>query len=83
MSRPWWTRAVVVQEEVTLELASQPGEARVQVAREGRPPALVEDLLMQLLDVRRVEEGTLERELRSLFRRRVAVAADDELCPTE
>ncbi len=41
----------VVEGEVALELAPEAGEARVQVACEGRPPALVEDRLVQRLDV--------------------------------
>jgi hypothetical protein len=38
---------VVVEGEVALKLAAQAAEARVEVASEGGPPALVEDRLVQ------------------------------------
>ena len=42
---------VVVEREVGVQLASQPGQARVDVARERRSPALVEDRLVERFDV--------------------------------
>jgi hypothetical protein len=42
---------VVVEGEVGVELAPEPGEAGVQVAGEGGAPAFVEDRLVQRFDV--------------------------------
>jgi hypothetical protein len=42
---------VVVEAHVGVELAAQAGEAREELSREGRSPALVEDRLVQRLDV--------------------------------
>jgi hypothetical protein len=42
---------VVVVAEIALELAAERAVARVEVAGEGGPPALVEDRLVQGLDV--------------------------------
>jgi hypothetical protein len=41
----------VVEGEVGVEFAAQAGVARVEVARERGPPALVEDRLVQRFDV--------------------------------
>ena len=41
----------VVEGQVAFELAPEAGEAGVEVAGEGRTPALVEDCLVQRLDV--------------------------------
>ena len=46
-----WTRSEVVVVEVAVEVAFEAGEAEVEVAGEGGPPAFLEDQPVQRFDV--------------------------------